>query len=89
MCAHSQRAVDIEAPAPVTFRWLRQLRVAPYSYDWIDNRGRTSPRVLTPGLDRLEAGQAFEVGTLVDFARDEHITIRAVPAAEKWFGRWL
>jgi hypothetical protein len=80
------RAVDIEAPAPVTFRWLCQLRVAPYSYDWIDNRGRTSPRVLTPDLDRLETGQGFGVGTLVDFARDEHITIRAVPAAEKWFG---
>ena len=80
------RAVDIEAPAPVTFRWLCQLRVAPYSYDWIDNRARTSPRVLTPGLDRLETGQGFGVGTLVDFARDEHITIRAVPAAERWFG---
>ena len=80
------RAVDIEASAPVTFRWLCQLRVAPYSYDWIDNRGRTSPRVLTPGLDRLETGQGFGVGTLVDFARDEHITIRAVPAADRWFG---
>jgi hypothetical protein len=55
-------------------------------YDWIDNAGRTSPRVLTPGLDRLAVAQCFGVGTLADFAPDDHITIRALPAAETWFG---
>jgi hypothetical protein len=71
------RAVDVAAPAGRTFRWVCQLRVAPYSYDLIDNRGRASPRELTPGLDRLEVGQRVAtIFTLVDFTPGEHLTLR-------------
>ena len=71
------RAVDVDAPAAVTFRWLCQLRIAPYSYDWIDNFGRQSPRELLPGLDALAVGQTvMTFCELVDFERDRHLTAR-------------
>lgn len=72
------RAIDVEAPAPLVWRWLCQLRVAPYSYDWIDNWGRTSPRELTPGLDDLEVGQrAVAIFKVASFERDRSITLSA------------
>ncbi|KQY60037.1 polyketide cyclase [Aeromicrobium sp. Root495] len=37
------RGVTVEAPSDVVWRWVRQIRLAPYSYDWVDNLGRRSP----------------------------------------------
>jgi len=72
------RAVDVDAPAAVVFRWVCQLRAAPYSYDLIDNLGRRSPRELTPGLDDLAVGQrVMTVFRLVSFEPDRSITVDA------------
>jgi hypothetical protein len=78
------RAVAVAAPAALVFRWLCQLRVAPYSYDWIDNFGRRSPRQLIDGLDRLEIGQRFMIFRLAAFETDRSITLDSTTAA---FGR--
>lgn len=75
------RGVDVAAPPEVVYRWICQLRVAPYSYDWIDNLGRQSPRELVPGLDQLEVGQRFvTIFRLVSFQRGRSITIESTTA---------
>jgi len=71
------RAVTVRAPARVMFRWLCQLKVAPYSYDLVDNLGRRSPQTLTPGADILAPGQpVMTIFELVGFRAGEELTLR-------------
>lgn len=81
------RAVDVAAPPPVVFRRLCQLRVAPYSYDLVDNFGRRSPRALTPGLEHLAIGQRFmTIFELAAFEPDRSITLW-LRRGQRLFGR--
>jgi hypothetical protein len=76
------RAVTVSAPVQIVFRWICQLRAAPYSYDWIDNFGRPSPRRLIDGLDHLEIGQkVMMIFRVDDFLIDRFITIVPLPRA--------
>jgi hypothetical protein len=76
-CTRADRAIDIDAPVTTVFAWLCQLRVAPYSYDVLDNFGRRSPRKRNPELRHLVAGQRFmTLFRLHSFVDDKHITLR-------------
>ena len=48
----------MNAPTDRVWPWVTQVRLAPYSYDWIDNLGRRSPRVLVD-LPEPKPGDAF------------------------------
>ena len=80
------RGIDVDADPATTFRWLCQLTVAPYSYDWIDNRGRRSPAALTPGADRLVDGQpVLSIFRLLEHD-DRQLTMVTTQRAERLFG---
>ena len=84
---HMVRALDVDADPDVVFRWLCQLRVAPYSYDLIDNFGRRSPRTLTPGAEQLAIGQRFDViARIVGFVPGEQITAATADSRLSPFG---
>src|SRR4051794_35856049 len=81
------RAVGVRAPVELTWRWLCQVAVAPYSYDWIDNLGRRSPDELTQGADRLEPGQMMAgVFRLTCYDDGHQWTAITGPRGERLFG---
>lgn len=75
------RSVTIEAPVHDVWPWLVQLRLAPYSYDWLDNLGRRSPRVRHelpdphPG-DHFMATGGRPVGVILEIEHQVHLTGR-------------
>jgi hypothetical protein len=58
-CRELLRSVEIHAHTPDIFVWLKQLRIAPYSYDFIDNRCRKSPGHVIKNLPPLKVNMHF------------------------------
>jgi hypothetical protein len=52
------RGVTVGTTQEVLWPWVAQIRLAPYSYDWIDNLGRRSPQELM-GLSEPVVGEPF------------------------------
>src|SRR5215469_1517776 len=52
------RGVSVQVPAEAVWPWVAQVRLAPYAYDWIDNRGHRSPTQLA-GLPDPQVGDRF------------------------------
>ncbi|WP_255375921.1 polyketide cyclase [Saccharomonospora sp. CUA-673] len=73
------RGVTVAAPADEVWPWVTQVRLAPYSYDWIDNLGRRSPRELVD-LPEPRVGDGFtkagglQAGRIVSVEPGKHLT---------------
>jgi hypothetical protein len=52
------RGVSVRATPEALWPWIGQIRIAPYSYDWIDNLGHRSPQQLV-GLPEPVVGEPF------------------------------
>ncbi len=74
------RGVTVRAQAQDVWPWVAQIRLAPYSYDRIDNLGRRSPQRLS-GLPDPVVGESFTAalggrrfGRIIAVAPGEHLT---------------
>ena len=79
------RGVTVQASPPTLWQWIGQIRLAPYSYDWIDNIGRSSPGELR-NLPEPAPGQHFSrvgghpVGRILAVEPAVHLTGRVMGA---------
>jgi hypothetical protein len=58
-CRELIRHIEISAGASDIYVWLKQLRIAPYSYDFLDNRGIRSPEYIIENLPPLRINSHF------------------------------
>jgi len=58
-CRELLRCIEINADASAIFLWLKQMRIAPYSYDFIDNKCRKSPDFIIENLPPLKVNTHY------------------------------
>jgi len=69
------RAISINADKNAVFRWLTQLRFAPYSYDWIDNFGKESPPYIITSAPALKtADSVMTIFRVTEFTSNSFLT---------------
>jgi hypothetical protein len=79
------RGVTVHSTPDRVWSWVGQLRLAPYSYDWVDNLGRRSPRRLQ-GLLAPAVGEHFTTafgrpsGRILAVTPDEALTAQIAGA---------
>jgi hypothetical protein len=64
---NATRSITIAAPPTSVFPWLVQMgfgRAGWYSYDWIDNLGRTSAKAILPQYQLLRSGDPVPGGPI-------------------------
>jgi hypothetical protein len=71
------RCIEVRANASDIFVWLKQLRIAPYSYDFIDNRWRKSPDYIIENLPPLKVNTHYLLAFhIFEFEEDSFIACR-------------
>lgn len=83
------RAVDVNAPAELVYKWVCHMKVAPYSYDKIDNGGKVSPQDLIPGIENLKKNEKMmTIFNIESFTPQRQINLTMdIPPKEwaKWY----
>jgi hypothetical protein len=76
-CRALLRCTEIAANSSDIFVWLKQLRIAPYSYDFIDNRGKKSPDYIIKNLPPLIVNTHYLLSFhVVEFGENSFIVCR-------------
>jgi hypothetical protein len=77
------RGVTVHARPAGVWPWIKQIRLAPYSYDWVDNLGRRSPQELRV-MPEPAVGEPFScafgrpAGRIVSVSPGEQLTAQIV-----------